>query len=61
MNTDSIKIFLGIVVIAAMIALVGLGIMIFTNGYTWLEIGVTALTLVAFFFLGRWIYRKLDY
>lgn len=61
MNTDSIKIFLGIVVIAAIIALIGLGFMIFSEGFTWLNIGATILTLVAFFFLGRWIYRKLDY
>lgn len=61
MNTNAIKIFFGIVVIAAIIALIGLGFMIFTNGYTWLNIGATVLTLVAFFFLGRWIYRKLDY
>ncbi len=60
MDTGAIKIFFYLVVIAAIMALSGLVYMIFEDGYSWVDIGITALTFIGFWLLGYVIYRRIE-
>jgi len=58
MNTEGIKVFFYIITIAAIIALVGLLVMIFSDGYTWLNIAITTITFLALGYLAYRVYKK---